>query len=382
MINLITCLILSLCFGSIVYYLYSIYAAKDFFSQQFLTDFTFTPPISILKPLCGIELNIYENLASFVVQDYPQYQVIFSVRERDDPIIQVVQQLINDFPSIDLSLVVSDWLIGNNFKVSNLANALESAKYNILVIADSDIRVKKNYLQQVIQPLKNEKVGVVTCLYQSFAEGWIGALDGIITACDFFPSVLTARKLEGIKFAFGSTIVIRTKVLEAIGGFLAIADYLADDFLLGNLSAQNGYQVVLSHYIVQHQTGQESWRNFCLRQIRWFRCIRVERFWSYLGIIFTQGTVNSILLLLVSGGSSLSWLLFIIIFNLRLFVAYLVGFKYLKDPTAKQFLGLFFCSDLLRYIIWLLGLFGNTIEWKGKKFKLINGGRLSVMNNE
>jgi ceramide glucosyltransferase len=376
MINPLCWFILPFCLASIIYYTYTIYAGKDFFTQQSFLDSDFTPPVSILKPLCGIETNAYENLASFVVQDYPQYQVIFCVREKDDPIIEVVRQLIRDFPAVDLSLVVSDHLIGNNFKISNLANGLKLAKYELLVIADSDILVDKNYLIQVVQPLQNEQVGVVTCLYQSLPEGWIAALDGIGIACDFFPSVLTARKLAGIKFAFGSTIVIRKQVLEAMGGFQAIANSLADDFLLGHLATQLGYQVILSNYIVKHQIGSESWRDFFLRQIRWFRCIRVERFWSYLGIIFTQGTINSLLFLLASGGSSFGWVLCSIILSLRLFMAYVVGYKYLQDPIAKQFIGLSFLSDLLRFIIWLLGLFGNTIEWRGKKLKLINGGRL------
>jgi ceramide glucosyltransferase len=372
-------LILPFCLGSIIYYLLSIYVSKDFFNPENkeISKSNFTPAISILKPLCGIPANAYENLASFLCQNYPQYQVIFCVRDRDDPVIKLIEKLIKDFPDADISLVINPRLIGHNLKVSNLANGLELAKYEIIVMADSDIQVEKNYLQQIIKPLENEKVGVVTCLYNSVGQGWIANLDGIGIACDFVPSVLIAKKLEGIKFAFGATIVIRKKVLEAIGNFKAIADNLADDFLLGNLATKLGYQVVLSNYIVKHHIGKESWQDFCRRQIRWLRCIKGERFWSYLGIIFTQGTVTSLLFLIASHGSLIGILVCLTTLMLRLLMAYLIGFKKLKDPVAQNFLGLVFVSDLLRFILWVWALFGNTVQWRGKKFQLVNGTKLS-----
>lgn len=381
MLNICSYLILIFPVASIIYYLFTIYAVTDFFKQKVTLNSNFTPPVSILKPLCGIDVNAYENLASFVVQNYPQYQVIFCVQNYQDPIIKIVKQLIVDFPKVDLKLVISDRQIGHNLKVSNLANGLEYAKYETLIIADSDIQVKKDYLQQIVQPLQNEKVGLVTCLYKSLGDGWIANIEGIGITCDFFPSVLTAQKLEEIKFAFGATIVIRKKVLKAIGSFEEIADYLADDFLLGNISHKLGYQVILSNYIVQHQIGTESWQDFCKRQIRWLRCIKVERFWSYFGIVFTQGTVTSILFLIINQGSKISILICLITLFLRILMAYIVAFKHIKDPIAQNFLGLVFISDFLKFILWIWALFGNKIYWRGKLFKLINNGKLEILSS-
>ncbi|MFM8008609.1 MAG: glycosyltransferase, partial [Dolichospermum sp.] len=197
--------------------------------------------------------------------------------------------LIQQFPEIDISLVVKDYIIGANLKISNLANAVTSAKYDILVIADSDIRVCSQYLKTVIQPLQDEKVGVVTCLYRSTAQGIATILEAICTATDFQPSILVSKQLEGIKFALGSTIVIRKTTLAKIGGFAAVADYLADDYQLGYLPAQVGDKVVLSNYIVEHGLGHSSLLDSINRQIRWARCIRVSRPGGYIGLIFTFG---------------------------------------------------------------------------------------------
>ncbi len=372
----------NLYFGAIFYYVFSLYSAKDFTLKinqaKEENNHAYTPPVSILKPLCGLEPNIYLNLSSFVKQNYPQYQVIFCVKETTDPVIKVVEKIISDFPSYDLSLVVNNYLIGTNLKVCNLANGLEYAKYNILVLADSDILVDENYLQTIIKPLQDDKIGVVTCLYRSKSEGLMAIFEGIGIACDFFPSVLTAKKLEGIKFAFGSTIVIRKKVLEELGGFQAISSSLADDYLLGNLPTKLGYEVVLSTYIVNHESGEESFRDYWLRQFRWYLGIRVERFWSYLGMIFTQGTVISILMLIVSEFSLTGIILSLVLLILRLYTAYFVGLKIIKDPTAEKYLGLVFLTDLLRFVLWVAALFGDTIEWRGKKFKLTKGGKLEL----
>ncbi len=186
--------------------------------------------------------------------------------------MSVVKQIIADFPHVDISLVISDRTIGTNLKVSNLANAVTQAKYPFLVLADSDISVGSDYLQQVIQPMQQESVGVVTCLYRPVVRGWVAILEAVGIATEYHTGVLVARKLEGMKFALGPTIAIRKTVLEAIGGFTAIADYLADDFQLGYLPTQIGYQVVLSEYIINHAIATESLTDLIQRQTRWNFC--------------------------------------------------------------------------------------------------------------
>ncbi|NDJ24835.1 glycosyltransferase [Nostoc sp. B(2019)] len=373
---IISVLLLILCLSSVLFYCYGIYAAIAFLNYPHPITPEFHPPVTILKPICGVDSDAYENLASFCQQDYLEYQIIFAVRDRQDPGIEVVEKIIQQFPDTDIHLVVSDRIIGANLKVSNLANAVTAAKHEILIIADSDIRVGTDYLQRVIQPLKDEGVGVVTCLYRSLAQGWVTTLEALGTATDFHAGVLVSNQLEGIKFAFGSTIVIRKQVLELIGGFGAIADYLADDFQLGYLPAQAGYKVVLSDYVVDHVLATSTLVDAIQRQIRWARCIRVSRPWGYLGLLFTYGTVTSLLLLITTRGSVLGWTGLMITWLMRLVTGWVVGVKVLNDSVAKKFLWIIPLRDLIHFAIWCYGFVGNTIEWRGQRLKLIEAGKL------
>ena len=371
-------LMLILCLSAVLFYTYGVYTAIIFLRDSPPINPEFHPPVTILKPLCGIDQGTYTNLASFCQQNYPQYQIIFSVRSSTDPSIEVIEKLIQQFPEIDINLLVKDQIIGANLKISNLANAVTIAKYDILVIADSDILVGSDYLQTVIQPLKDEKFGVVTCLYRSTAQGIATILEAICTATDFQVGILVSKQLEGIKFALGSTIVIRKTTLTKIGGFAAVADYLADDYQLGYLPTQIGEKVVLSNYIVEHGLGHSSLLDSINRQIRWARCIRVSRPWGYGGLIFTFGTISSLLLLITNSGSIFSWLVFSITFSMRLIMAWLIGVKLLNDSVTKKYFWLIPFADIVRFIIWCCGFFGNTIKWRGTKFKLVKDGKLEI----
>ena len=372
-------LLLILCLSAVSFYTYGVYTAIAFLLSSPPINPEFHPPVTILKPLCGIDKGTYTNLASFCEQNYPQYQIIFSVRSSTDPSIEVVENLIQQFPEIDISLVVRDHIIGANLKISNLANAVKSAKHDILVIADSDIRVNSDYLQTIIQPLQDEKVGVVTCLYRSTAQGIATILEAICTATDFQPGILVSKQLEGIKFALGSTIVIRETTLAKIGGFAAVADYLADDYQLGYLPTQAGDNVVLSNYVVEHGLGHSSLLDAINRQIRWARCIRVSRPGGYIGLIFTFGTISSLLLLITSSGSTLSWLVLSITLPMRFIMAWVIGVKVLNDEVTKKYFWLIPIADIVRFIIWCCGFVGNTIEWRGTKFKLVKNGKLEMI---
>jgi ceramide glucosyltransferase len=293
-----------------------------------------------------------------------------------------VEKIIQQFPDVDINLVVSDRVIGANLKVSNLANALPQAKYEILLIADSDIRVTPDYLQRVVQPLQDQSVGVVTCLYRSLAQGWGATLEAISTATDFHAGVLVSNQLSELEFAFGSTIVIRKSVLEEIGNFAAIADYLADDFQLGHLPALAGYKVVLSDYVVEHVLGNSSVTNSLHRQIRWARGIKICRPWGYLGLIFTYGTVSSLLLVVLTQGSILGWINLAIVWTMRLVMGWIVGAIALDDVVTKKYFWLIPIWDLLHFVIWCAGLFGTTIKWRGQQFRLTKEGRLIPLEQD
>lgn len=371
-----------LCLSAIIYYCYAIYAAIAFLRQPHTINPEFHPPVTILKPLCGLDSDAYKNLVSFCQQDYPSFQIIFCVRDRQDPIIEVVEKVSQQFPHVDMDLVVSDRVIGANLKVSNLANALAQTKHEILLIADSDIHVNADYLQTVVQPLQDERVGVVTCMYRSLAQSWGATLEAISTATNFHPGVLVSNQLEGIKFAFGSTIVIRKSVLEEIGGFAAIADYLADDFQLGHLPAKAGYKVVLSNYVVEHVLGNSTVVNSLQRQTRWARGTKISHPWGYLGLIFTHGIVSSLLFIIITQGSTLGWSNLAIVWTMRLVMGWLVGAIVLDDVVTKKYFWLIPLWDLLHFVIWCFGLVGRTIEWRGQQLRLTKEGKLIPLEQD
>jgi ceramide glucosyltransferase len=375
-------LILFLCLSAIAYCFYAIYAAIVFLSRPINVDPDFHPPITILKPLCGLSSQLYENLASFCQQDYPTYQIIFGVQNRNDPSLEIVQQIICNFPELDIQIIVNDDMVGTNAKICNLANAVVEAKHDILLLADSDVRVQSDYLKHVVQPLKKSRVGVVTCLYRSLTQGWIATLEALGTATDFHPGVLVSTQLEGIKFAMGQTIVIRKSVLKEIGGLEAIADYLADDFQLGFLPAQAGYEVVLSSYIVEHVLSTSTFAASLQRQLRWMLCIRVSRPLGYLGLIFTYGTVTSLLFLLATGGSSLGWIILGLVWTSRLAMAWIVGITILHDAATKQWLWLVPLRDLLSFGLWCYSSVANTVEWSGRRLKITKEGKLVLLPNQ
>ncbi|HEY9640002.1 MAG TPA: bacteriohopanetetrol glucosamine biosynthesis glycosyltransferase HpnI [Coleofasciculaceae cyanobacterium] len=365
--------------SAILYYGLAVYAAIEFFSQSQKScpadDFAFQPPITILKPICGVDSHSYQNLVSFCQQTYPNYQIIFGVQSELDPSITVIQQLIQDFPQLDIQYIASHQIIGTNLKVNNLASAITLAKYDLLLLADSDVWVGPDYLHRVVQPMSDPAVGVVTCLYRSQTHGWIAAFEALGISTDFLPGVLVARKLEGMAFALGATILIRASVLQAIGGFPAIVDYLEDDLQLGHLPAQAGHQVILSDYVVDHIMTTETLTDLLHHQTRWARGIRFARPNGYLGLIFTYGTIFSLLFLLIQGGG-LGWGVLILTWTIRYAMAWLIGVKYLQDPVAQQLLWLVPLRDLMSFAFWCYSFLGNTIEWRGRKLRLVKGGKL------
>ncbi len=364
------------CITSVGFGLFSIRSAAAFFSKKDRVDPSFAPPVSVLRSVCGVDAGTYENLASFCRQDYPQFQILLAVHDPQDPAVPVIRRLIRDFPQVDIQLFLCPRALGTNPKVSNLMQVESKARHPFLLVCDSDVRVEQDTLRRVVQPMVDPKVGAVTCMCRSQGGGWVSTLEALREATEFCPGVLAAHRLEGIQFGLGAAILVRRTALERIGGLASIADYLADDFLLGNRIAHAGYSVVLSGAVVDHGLSLDGLRSLAQRQLRWNRGIRVCRPWGYRGLVFTYGVPMSMLFLAVSGVSAFTLSVLAMTWTARLGMARVVGGRWLKAPAARRFLWLVPVQDTLSFALWCAGLFGRTIRWRGRVFRLADSGKL------
>ena len=377
------CLILVI--TAIVYYLIAIMAgwlwARDRVRQREL-GLNFTPPLSLLIPVRGVDFAAAENFASFCRQDYPDYQIIFGCRAETDPVIPIIKKLQADFPNRKIDLIVSDFAIGTNAKVANLHNMYPHAAHDYLLIVDSDIRVTADYLRRVVAPLQQAQVGMVTCLYRGkHAPSFAAQLENIGISANFGPEVMSSRALQGIKFALGSTIVTRRAIFEQIGGFKAVADYLADDYWLGNFVAAQGWQVILADYVVEHISGPLTMRQMFRHQLRWGRAIRISRPRGYFGLILTYGMATSLLLLIALGFSTFGWAMAGLTLLIRLLTAFYCGVFLLKDSALLKYLWLVPLRDLLGFGIWTASFFGQKIQWRGATFVVMPDGKIKPIPN-
>ena len=367
--------------AAIVYYCIALIAGLLWFKdrrRQRGLGLEYTPPVTIFKPVRGADAGCYENFASFCRQDYPKFQIIFGVRDERDPVVAIIKQLILDFPERDIELVISSNEIGHNAKVSNLQNMYAHARHDLLLIADSDIRVGNDYLRRVVAPLQLPQVGMVTCLYRGTrARTFAALLENIGITSSFGPEVCSSRALEGIAFAMGSTIVVRRELLESIGGFHVLADYLADDFLLGNFVAKAGYEVILSDYVVEHVSSPETFSTMIRHLMRWGRAIRISRPWGYRGLILTYGTATSLLALLAWDFTRLAWWLFAATMVVRFLPVFVIGVYGLKDRTLARYFWLVPIRDLITFGVWVASFVGNEIQWRGSDFRVLRGGKLA-----
>ncbi len=260
--------------SSSFYYLLCLWSAAKFLRERQAPAealATCLPPVSILKPLKGIDPEIYQSFRSHCLQDYAEYEIIFGVSEPDDPAIESVQQLQREFPERQIKLVVCPKRLGANVKVSNLIQMLPEARYQHLIVNDSDIRVEPDYLREVVAPLADPRVGMVTCLYRGIAAATLGSrLESLGISTDFCPGVLAARQLEsGIRFGLGSTLAYCRADLNKIGGFDSFVDYLADDYEVGKRIADLGLKVKLSQVVVDTFLPSYRLRDFFAHQMRW-----------------------------------------------------------------------------------------------------------------
>src|SRR5271170_1752812 len=366
-------------FSSCVYYLLCVWSAARFLREgkveRDIRAEQSSPPISILKPIKGTDPEIDESFRSHCLQDYPEYEIIFGVSDPNDPAIESVKKLQREFPDCRIQLLVCPKILGANVKVSNLAQMLAEARYDYLIVNDSDIQVENDYLRRMTEPLAEPRAGMVTCLYRGVAGATLGSrLEGLGISTDFCPSVLAARQLEGdIRFGLGSTLAFRRAELEKIGGFASFVDYLADDYELGKRIAGLGLTVKLSDVVVETYLPPYRLREFFAHQLRWARGVRDARAAGYMGLIFTFGIMWSVLALAASRAALWACCALAITLFLRFAVALFVGRAILRDHQILKFAWLIPLRDLIAAAVWVVSLRGHTVTWRGQHFWLKAG---------
>lgn len=358
-----------------IYYVVVIWSAWKFGrSPEQALNVSFAPPVSILKPLRGLDPGMYDSLRSHCLQDYPKYEIIFGVSRRDDPAIALVQQLQQEFPERTLRLVICEHILGTNVKVSTLSQMLPHAAYDYLLVNDSDIRVERDYLRRVLAPMADASVGMVTCLYRGVPADTLGSrLESLGISTDFACGVLVASHLEGVSFGLGSTLTFPRSSLDSIGGFQPILDYLADDFELGNRIYRSGKAVRLGDAIVADYLPPYTLRGFLDHQLRWARTIRDSRPWGYAGLVFTFGLPWAFVALVFSRGATWTWVLLAITAAIRALSAFFVSSHVLHDRQSLRDFWLLPLRDVFALGLWLASFAGHRIAWRGEEYILEKG---------
>jgi ceramide glucosyltransferase len=368
-----------------IYYLLVLYSTARFFwhsKDRLAPDSGFTPPVSNLKPLRGLDPEAYENLSSYCRQNYPDYEMIFCVGDEQDPSVPVLEQLKRDFPDRQIRILFGSGRNAINDKVAKLVRMVKEARHEVLVINDSDVRVEPDYLRTVVAPLRNPKVGGVTCLYVSTEDKtFTQHLQSIGMICDFFPGIFVARQLDGIKFAFGQTIVTTRARLKAFGGYEAIENRPADDLLVGRMIAQQGYEVELLPYAVRTVPDYDSFKALFIKRLRWLTVMRHMRPWGHLGLTFTQGLPWCLAALLVhpSDGIGLAYFSAYLVF--RLAITGLVGVWGLKQSGLWKKMPLFLVWDATALVIWLLTFGRRNIRWRNVDYRIRDGMLVPIIPN-
>jgi ceramide glucosyltransferase len=376
MLNLVPSIVtavLALC--GMGFYLLCVWSARRFNQSRRRLLPSYTPAVSILKPLRGVDPQMYESFRSHCVQDYPEYEIIFGVSEADDPAVEAVHRLMAEFPQCRLQLVICPEILGNNRKTSNLVQMLPHARYQHLLINDSDIFVTPDYLCRVMAPFKRPQVGMVTCPYRGIAAETLGSkLESLGISTDFIAGVLAARQVEnGIHFALGSTLAITRTALEAIGGLRPLVNYLADDFELGNRTSRAGFEVVLADVVVETHLPAYSFRGFFEHQLRWARSTRDSRRMGYIGLILTFGLPWAMLSVALASGAWWSWTVLAGALVLRIAVALQVGLGVVHDRAVWRHLWLLPLRDLVAFLVWFSSFTDNKVRWRGDIFVLEDG---------
>jgi ceramide glucosyltransferase len=359
-----------------VYFGLCVWAAKRFRDQaSAAVGSDFAPPVSVLKSLKGLDPRMYEAFRSHCVLDYPEYELLFGVSDVNEPALELVKRLQREFPQRQIRAIQCPQSLGMNGKVSTLAQMVPEAKYEHILINDSDIVVPCNYLQRVMGGFGGEHVGMVTSLYRGLAGGTVWSrMEALGLSTDFMGGVLVAREMEGgIRFALGATMATRKSVLRGVGGLEALVDYLGDDYELGARTAAAGYLVALSDVVVETALPDYNWRELWKHQLRWARNVKDRRHVQYFGLIVTFGLAWGILAVLLDWRSWWAWAALGVVAIARVSAARTIGRNVLRDPNVVRDLWLVPIRDFAALGVWIASFASDRVEWRGLKFRVRDG---------
>ena len=367
-------LLLVLLLGSLVYSLLSIVAAYRYLSVR-APALSSPQPISILKPLAGLDLELESNLRTFFQQDYPAFEILFAVHDADDPAVPVIQKLQGEYPNIASKLVVTGLAPYPNAKVFSLKSMLVQAANDLVVMSDSDTRVTPQLLQIVAAEFQDPKLGVATCPYRAVARASLWSrLEATGMNTDFIGGIVVARMMQGMRFAVGPTIAARRSVLHSVG-FDRLKDYLAEDFVLGQFAAEQGHGVILSSYVIEHHIGNATFRQSLTHRLRWVRSTRRSRPAGYFGQLFTMPLP---LALLVLAARPAWWPVIPLTMLIRGIAAYVLSARVLRTKLNWALLPV---EDVIAFCTWIAGFFGNTVAWRGRRYRLHRDGRFELIKS-
>jgi ceramide glucosyltransferase len=361
--------LLALAVAPLGYYVVAIIAAGKFFRKRPSPTSDFTPSISILKPIRGLDREAYENFSSFCRQDYPEFEILFCATDAEDPAVSVIEQIIRDFPARSIRLLIGSEQLGASDKVNKLCRMAREAKHGIVIVSDSDVRVEPGFLRAVVAPFSDSKVGGVTCLYRGITDSSFAAdLEALGNSTDFSAGVLVAWLFGGVKFMLGAVMATTKARLAEVGGFESMVDHFSDDYELGSRIAARGYRIELSTFPVSIVYPQMTFRDALRQQIRWNLSVRYSRPWGHLGLIFTQGlawlvvVVSLVHTWLAALGYAAAYSL------LQTDMALSVGARGMGDKIVRQEQWMMPFREAFAFFAWVLSFFPQRIHWRGQEF--------------
>jgi len=373
--------LLLIALAPLAYYMVAIFAAIRFFKRERSKPLpNFMPPISVLKPVRGADFGSFENFASFCRQNYGDYEILFCVNEMSDSAVPVIQRVMTEFPQRRIRIISGATQLGTNRKVNNLVLLTKEAQHEFLVQSDGDVRVGPNYLREVVAPFVDPAVGIVSCFYRGIAQPNLGAeLEAVGAASDFFGGALVADWMEGVTFALGASVATTKTWLRKIGGYEAFANYLADDYEIGNRVHKAGGKALLSREAVWTMYPAVSFEGFWEHQVRWARTVRLVRPVSFFGLILTHGLPWAIAAAVAAPNVWISTAYLLGYLLLRLVMAWVVGVWGGGDELLRRRLWLVPLRDAIHFVVWLAGFASNRVKWGDAEYTIENGKMKEVI---